>query len=186
MTDRCMTANSTSISIRLTPHSARKSVFHRPRSSARKGRPWMAAIKRSTRAQKIPRLSSHKRTSKILAIPMTCRSKKRAPIRPSPSSHLDRTPYYIGFTRQMQERKRAGNCPARFLNAAIFRYRCSTRSRISWVRPWFQNWVPMYPQVRRATFILSWSVLPHLGHFQMSLPFSSTIWISPSQPQTWQ
>ena len=22
-------------------------------------------------------------------------------------------------------------------------YRCSTRSRISWVRPWFQNWVPM-------------------------------------------
>ena len=22
-------------------------------------------------------------------------------------------------------------------------YRCSTRSLISWVRPWFQNWVPM-------------------------------------------
>ena len=22
-------------------------------------------------------------------------------------------------------------------------YRCITRSRISWVRPWFQNWVPM-------------------------------------------
>ena len=22
-------------------------------------------------------------------------------------------------------------------------YRCRTRSLISWVRPWFQNWVPM-------------------------------------------
>ena len=22
-------------------------------------------------------------------------------------------------------------------------YRCNTRSRISWVRPWFQYWVPM-------------------------------------------
>ena len=22
-------------------------------------------------------------------------------------------------------------------------YKCSTRSLISWVRPWFQNWVPM-------------------------------------------
>ena len=26
---------------------------------------------------------------------------------------------------------------------ANYFYRWSTRSRISWVRPWFQNWVPM-------------------------------------------
>ena len=25
----------------------------------------------------------------------------------------------------------------------VYAYRCSTRSLISWVRPWFQNWVPM-------------------------------------------
>ena len=59
-------------------------------------------------------------------------------------------------------------------------YRCRTRSLISWVRPWFQNWVPMYPQVRRATLSFSWSRLPHFGHSHTSLPSSSTIWISPS------
>ena len=60
-------------------------------------------------------------------------------------------------------------------------YRCSTRSLISCVRPWFQNCVPMYPQVRRATFILSWSSLPHRGQCQTSLPSFSMIWISPSE-----
>ena len=59
-------------------------------------------------------------------------------------------------------------------------YRCSTRSRISWVRPWFQNWVPIYPQVRLATWSIRWSRLPHLGHSQTSFPSSSTIRISPS------
>ena len=54
-------------------------------------------------------------------------------------------------------------------------YRCSTRSLISCVRPWFQNCVPIYPQVRRATFILSWSVLPHLGQRQMSFPSCSLL-----------
>lgn len=50
---------------------------------------------------------------------------------------------------------------ADFNRGASVRYKCKTRSRISSVRPWFQNCVPMYPQVRRVTFILSWLRLPH-------------------------
>ena len=50
----------------------------------------------------------------------------------------------------------------------------------------YQFWVPMYPQVRRATFILDWSRLPQWGHSHTSLPSSSTMSISPSKPQTWQ
>ena len=65
-------------------------------------------------------------------------------------------------------------------------YRCSTRSRISCVRPWFQNCVPMYPQVRRATFMVSWSWLPHCGQVQTNLPSCSRISISPSHPHFWQ
>lgn len=62
----------------------------------------------------------------------------------------------------------------------IFSYRWRTRSWISWVRPWFQYCVPMYPHVRRATFIVVWSVLPQLGHFQTSLLSPSfSILISP-------
>ena len=45
----------------------------------------------------------------------------------------------------------SGNLPVPFLRFSgkakltgeFWHYRCSTRSLISWVRPWFQNWVPM-------------------------------------------
>lgn len=57
--------------------------------------------------------------------------------------------------RPIAKRKKAAlGRPSKHLGA-YFRYRCSTRSLISCVRPWFQNCVPMYPQVRRATLSFS-------------------------------
>ena len=53
-----------------------------------------------------------------------------------------------------RRKKAALGRPSKRLGA-YFRYRCSTRSLISCVRPWFQNCVPMYPQVRRATLSFS-------------------------------
>ena len=53
-----------------------------------------------------------------------------------------------------RRKKAALRRPSEHLGA-YFRYRCSTRSLISCVRPWFQNCVPMYPQVRRATLSFS-------------------------------
>ena len=77
--------------------------------------------------------------------------------------------------RPITRRKKAAlRRPSEHLGV-YFRYRCSTRSLISCVRPWFQNCVPMYPQVRRATLSFSWSRLPQCGHSHTSLPSSSTI-----------
>ncbi len=57
--------------------------------------------------------------------------------------------------RPIAKRKKAAlGRPSEHIGA-YFRYRCSTRSLISCVRPWFQNCVPMYPQVRRATLSFS-------------------------------
>ena len=48
------------------------------------------------------------------------------------------------FASMRAQRVRAAN---RLTHAKGFAFcvnqRCITRSRISWVRPWFQNWVPM-------------------------------------------
>lgn len=41
------------------------------------------------------------------------------------------------------------------INATVLYYKCKTLSFISCVLPWFQNCVPIYPQVRLATFIFA-------------------------------
>lgn len=52
-------------------------------------------------------------------------------------------------------------------------YKCSTLSLISCVLPWFQYWVPIYPQVLLATFILFWSRFLQFGHSHNNLSCSS-------------
>ncbi len=69
---------------------------------------------------------------------------------------------------------------ASIILTALSNHRWSTLSRISCVRPWFQNCVPIYPHVLRATCILSWFRFPQLGHSHTSFPsLSSTILTSP-------
>ena len=87
--------------------------------------------------------------------------------RPTQPANRERTAHMFGqaleyaralrgrSARPIAKRKKAAlGRPSEHLGA-YFRYRCSTRSLSSGVRPWFQNCVPMYPQVRRATLSFS-------------------------------